>query len=223
MFFVLFVYRLDLILHLLYDLSIMTTEHNHHTMTHDASRLEAFSDGIFAVIITITVIEMKDPVSSSLASLWPILPVVFSYVLSFVFLIIYWNNHHHLLKHAHESTPGIMWANAHLLFWLSFTPFVTIWFGEYPGALWPTVLYGSVLFCAAIAYFILQAVIVAGHGRDSELARTIGRDLKGKISLVAYILALAAAFFMPWISYALFVLVTFMWIVPDRRFKQVVG
>jgi len=189
---------------------------------HPASRLEAFSDGIFAVIITITVIEMKGPIGSSLSSLWPIVPVAFAYVLSFVFLMIYWNNHHHLLRHVHETTPSVMWANAHLLFWLSLTPFVTIWLGENGGALWPTVIYGAVLLCSGIAYYILEILIVSAHDSDSHLARTVGADRKGQLSVAIYALAIAGAFVSTWISYALFVAVALVWIVPDKRFKEAI-
>lgn len=183
------------------------------------SRLEAFSDGVLAIIITIMVLEMKAPHGTGLASLRPLVPVFFSYVLSFLYIAIYWNNHHHLL-HAAQSIDGrIMWANLYLLFWLSLVPFVTAWMGENQGGSWPAALYGVVLLMAAIAYTILQTTIVMLHGRSSELANALGSDAKGKLSIAIYVLAIATAFFYPPFSYLLYAGVALMWIVPDRRME----
>src|SRR3954463_3708750 len=165
----------------------------------EKNRLEAFSDGVIAIIITIMVLELKVPHGSDLRTLTPLLPIFLSYVLSFIYIGIYWNNHHHLLKAAPRINAGIMWANLHLLFWLSLFPFVTGWMGENHFAAFPTALYGIVLFLAAIAYKILQSLIIAREGPDSKLARSIGSDAKGKLSPVFYLIAIAASFFRPWI------------------------
>jgi TMEM175 potassium channel family protein len=188
----------------------------------EKNRLEAFSDGVLAIIITVMVLELRVPHGSDLAALKPLLPVFLTYVLSFIYLGIYWNNHHHLLKAAHRVTGGIMWANLHLLFWLSLFPFVTGWMGANHFTTAPTALYGAVMLLAAIAYYILQNLIIADQGRDSKLAASIGRDLKGKLSPVLYALAIVAAFFQPWISASLYVLVALLWLVPDRRIARVV-
>jgi uncharacterized membrane protein len=187
------------------------------------SRLEAFSDGVIAVIITIMVLELKVPNGTDLAALHELLPVFLTYVLSFFFLGIYWNNHHHLLHVTKEVTGGIMWANLHLLFWLSLIPFFTGWLGENHSATWPTVCYGVVLLMAAIAYTILQRLIVSCHGVDSKLAAALGNDLKGKVSVGSYTLAIICAPFYPWISDVLFVLVAIMWVVPDPRTRSAMG
>jgi len=184
------------------------------------NRMEAFSDGVLAIIITIMVLEMKVPHGVDLAALQPLLPVFFSYVLSFVYLAIYWNNHHHMLHVTEHVSGAILWANLHLLFWLSLFPFVTGWMGENHFATMPTALYGVVLFMAAVAYFILQQAIIARHGRESVLARAVGRDLKGKLSPVIYVIAIFTAFFLPWLAQALYVLVAAMWLVPDRRIER---
>ena len=193
----------------------------------EKNRLEAFSDGVLAIIITIMVLELhvphpteQRPHPSELADLKPLLPVFLTYVLSFIYLGIYWNNHHHLLKAAHRVNAVIMWANLHLLFWLSLFPFVTGWMGENHFTTAPTALYGAVMLLAAIAYFILQRAIIAQHGRDSRLAAAIGRDVKGKLSLALYATSVAAAFFRPWISCGLYVLVALLWLVPDRRIER---
>jgi uncharacterized membrane protein len=186
------------------------------------SRLEAFSDGVIAVIITIMVLELKVPPSTDLAALRELLPVFLTYVLSFFFLGIYWNNHHHLLHVTREVTSGIMWANLHLLFWLSLIPFFTGWLGENHNAAWPTALYGGVLLMAALAYTILQRLIVSCHGADSKLAAALGNDLKGKLSLGMYALAILFAPFYPLMSDLLYVIVAVMWIVPDRRTRSAV-
>ena len=186
----------------------------------EKNRLEAFSDGVLAIIITIMVLELKVPQSPDLAELKRLFPVFLTYVLSFIYLGIYWNNHHHLLKAAGKVTGAMMWANLHLLFWLSLFPFVTGWMGENHFTTVPTAVYGAVLLLAAIAYYLLQSVIVAGQGCDSKLAAAIGRDYKGRLSPVLYALAVAASFFRPWISCVLYVLVALMWLVPDRRIER---
>jgi uncharacterized membrane protein len=188
----------------------------------EKNRLEAFSDGVLAIIITVMVLELKVPHSSDLAALQPLLPVFLTYLLSFIYLGIYWNNHLHLLKAAHRVTAGIMWANLHLLFWLSLFPFVTGWMGENHFTPAPTALYGAVMLLAAAAYYILQSVIIAAQGPGSRLAASIGRDLKGKLSLVLYALAIAASFFRPWIAGGIYVAVALLWLVPDRRIARVV-
>jgi uncharacterized membrane protein len=184
------------------------------------NRMEAFSDGVLAIIITIMVLELKVPQGTEFAALRPLVPVFLSYVLSFVYLGIYWNNHHHMLHVTQQVSGPILWANLHLLFWLSLFPFVTGWMGENHFAPEPTVLYGAVLFMAAIAYFLLQQAIIAKHGRGSILAVAVGRDLKGKISPVIYAVAIGMAFVASWISQVLYVLVAAMWLVPDRRIEQ---
>ena len=180
-------------------------------------RLEAFSDWVLAIIITIMVLELKVPHGSDLGALTPLVPVFLSYALSFTFVGIYWNNHHHLLHAAKGVSAAIMWANLHLLFWLSLIPFVTGWLGEHHDAAWPAALYGIDMVMAAVAYTILQLTIVAQHGRDSELAQRLGRDVKGKLSLGAYAAAIGLAFVNQWLSDALYVLVALMWLIPDRR------
>ena len=185
-------------------------------------RLEAFSDGVLAIIITVMVLELKVPHSPDLAALQPLLPVFLTYLLSFIYLGIYWNNHHHLLKAAHKVTGGIMWANLHLLFWLSLLPFVTGWMGQNHFKPVPTAFYGAVLLLAAIAYYILQSVIIAEQGCDSKLAASIGRDFKGKLSPVLYAIAIGAAFLWPWLAGCIYVFVALMWLVPDRRIERVV-
>ena len=184
------------------------------------NRLEAFSDGVLAIIITIMVLEMKVPHGSDFSALQPLLPVFLSYVLSFVYVGIYWNNHHHLLHTVKKVTGGVMWANLHLLFWLSLFPFATGWMGENHFTSLPTALYGLVLLMAAIAYYLLQRCIIAVHGNESLLARATGRDFKGKLSPLLYALAIALAFANPWLSCAIFVAVALMWLVPDRRIES---
>jgi uncharacterized membrane protein len=187
------------------------------------NRLEAFSDGVLAIIITIMVLELKVPHGTELSALRSLLPVFLSYVLSFVYLAIYWNNHHHMLHATQHVNGPILWANLHLLFWLSLFPFVTGWMGENHFAAMPTALYGVVLLMAAIAYWILQRAIIASQGSDSLLARAVGRDFKGKLSPVLYALAILAAFFEQWFAGAIYVLVALMWLVPDRRIERVLG
>jgi uncharacterized membrane protein len=184
------------------------------------NRMEAFSDGVIAIIITVMVLELKVPQSARLAALRPLIPVLLCYVLSFVFLGIYWNNHHHLL-HAIAHVDGrVLWANLHLLFWLSLIPFVTAWMGENRFAAWPVALYGMALLLAALAYFILTRALIALHGRDSVLATAVGRDRKGKISIVIYAAAIPLAFVYSWLACLLYVLVAILWLIPDRRIEQ---
>jgi uncharacterized membrane protein len=187
------------------------------------NRLEAFSDGVLAIIITIMVLEMKVPHGEDFAALRPLLPVFLSYVLSFVYLGIYWNNHHHMLHATQQVSGAILWANLHLLFWLSLFPFVTGWMGENHFAPAATTLYGIVLFMAAVAYWVLQRAIIASQGADSLLARAIGWDIKGKISPLLYAVAIVASFFEEWIAGGLYVFVALMWLVPDRRIERVLG
>lgn len=187
------------------------------------NRLEAFSDGVLAIIITIMVLELKVPAGADLAALNPLLPVFLSYVLSFVYLAIYWNNHHHMLHATQRVNGAILWANLHLLFWLSLFPFVTGWMGENHFASAPMALYGIVLLMAAVAYFVLQRAIIASQGVDSVLAKAVGRDIKGKLSPVLYGIAIPAAFLKPWIAGSIYVFVALMWLVPDRRIERVLG
>lgn len=184
-------------------------------------RMEAFSDGVLAIIITIMVLEMAAPEEPTLAALRPIVPTFLSYTLSFVFLAIYWNNHHHLLQTVERVDGRVLWANVHLLFWLSLVPFVTAWMGETNFASWPMAVYGVVLVMAGIAYFILVQALLAVHGRDSTLGKAVQDDFKGKISVVIYVIAIPLAFVSTWISGILYVLVAVIWLVPDRRIENV--
>ena len=184
------------------------------------NRLEAFSDGVIAIIITIMVLEMKIPHGDSLQTLAPLAPVFMSYVLSFVYVGIYWNNHHHMLHACKRVTGGILWANLHLLFWLSLFPFVTGWMGENHFAAAPSALYGGVLLAAGIAYVILQQAIIASQGKESSLKTAIGRDWKGKLSLVLYACGIVLTFFWPWLAQLLYVTVAVIWLVPDRRIEK---
>ena len=186
-------------------------------------RLEAFSDGVIAIIITIMVLELKVPHGTDLEALRPLIPVFLSYVLSSVYLGIYWNNHHHMLQVCQRVDGGVLWANLHLLFWLSLVPFVTGWMGENHFAALPTALYGVVLLMAAIAYYILQRRIVAVNGRDSLLATALGTDYKGKLSPVMYMIAIPAAFVHEWIAYTLYVIVALVWLIPDPRIERAVS
>jgi uncharacterized membrane protein len=181
--------------------------------------MEAFSDGVIAILITIMVLELHVPHGSELSALKPLAPVFLSYVLSFVILGIYWNNHHHLLQAARAVSGRVLWANLHLLFWLSLFPFGTAWMGENHFDTIPTAAYGVVLLAAAIAYYLLQRAICALDGPDSALAAALGRDLKGKISPVLYAVAIPAAFVNRWISVGLYVAVAVLWFVPDRRLE----
>ena len=186
-------------------------------------RLEAFSDGVIAILITIMVLELKVPKGETIGALAPVIPVFLTYVLSFAYLGIYWNNHHHMLHASQNVTGPILWANLHLLFWLSLIPFTTGWMGENHFAAAPSALYGAVLLMAAIAYWILQQRIIASQGADSVLKRAVGRDWKGKLSPVVYLVAIPMAFWAHWISQALYVFVALIWLVPDRRIERILG
>src|SRR5215203_1858556 len=183
-------------------------------------RLEAFSDGVLAIIITIMVLELKVPHGTDLGALTSLIPVLLSYVLSFIYIGIYWSNHHHLLHAVRHVNGRILWANLHLLFWLSLIPFVTGWMGENHFAAWPVAFYGEVLLFAAIAYFILTRVLISYHGRDSALAKALGKDFKGKVSVVFYAAAIPLSFVNSWFACALYVLVAVMWLIPDRRIER---
>jgi uncharacterized membrane protein len=184
-------------------------------------RLEAFSDGVLAIIITIMVLEMKVPHGDSLRSLEPLIPVFVSYVLSFVYIAIYWNNHHHMLHHVRQVNGSVLWANAHLLFWLSLVPFVTGWMGENDFPLWGVVLYGFVLLMAGVAYYLLAHCLISTHGRDSAFAKALGSDWKGKISVVIYAAGIGLAFIHPLIGFVVYAAVAALWFIPDKRFEKV--
>jgi uncharacterized membrane protein len=184
-------------------------------------RLEAFSDGVMAIIITIMVLELKVPHEAGLAALRPLIPVFLSYVLSFIYLGIYWNNHHHLFQAARHVNGSVLWANLHLLFWLSLVPFVTGWLGENNFEALPVALYGTVLLFAGTAYFILTRALIANHGEDSTLALAVGRDFKGIASLAIYVVAILLSFVNSWFACALYALVAVMWLIPDRRIEKI--
>ena len=184
-------------------------------------RIEAFSDGVIAIIITIMVLELRVPEGVDLVALRPLIPIFLAYVLSFIYVGLYWNNHHHMFHTVQKINGAALWANLHLLFWLSLLPAVTHWVGETHLAAWPTAMYGIVLFMAAIAYFILTRVLIRQHGKDSILAKAMGRDLKGKVSVVIYLAGAVLAFVAPWLSAGLYTLVAVIWLVPDRRFEHV--
>jgi uncharacterized membrane protein len=183
-------------------------------------RLEAFSDGVIAILITIMVLELRVPHGSDLAALRPLVPAFLSYLLSFIYLAIYWNNHHHTMQAVHHVNGSVLWANLHLLFWLSLIPISTAWLGDNPQAPWPVACYGLVLLAAAIAYYIWIRTLLALHGADSPLAKAIGRDFKGKISVVLYAVAVLLAFVHVLISIVLYNLVAILWIVPDPRIER---
>ena len=185
------------------------------------NRIEAFFDGVVAIIITIMVLEMKVPHGDSLETLSPLIPVFLSYILSFLYLGIYWNNHHHMLHAAHRATGSMLWANLHLLFWLSLIPFTTGWMGENQFAALPSAAYGLVLLMASIAYWILQQRIIVSQGDESVLRKAVGKDWKGKVSPILYIVAIITAFLSPWISVGIYVFVAFIWVVPDRRIERI--
>jgi len=184
------------------------------------TRLEAFSDGVLAIIITIMVLELKVPHAVEFAALKPVLPVLLSYMLSFIYVGIYWNNHHHLFQAAEQVSGGILWANLHLLFWLSLFPFTTAWMGENHLAAIPTAIYGLVLLMAAIAYYLLERAIIAKEGRESFLALAVGKDWKAKISLVLYLTAIPLAFVSSWIASALYLFAALLWLIPDPRIEK---
>ena len=187
------------------------------------ARLEAFSDGVIAVIITIMVLEMKVPHGAEVETLLPLVSVFLSYVLSFVFVAIYWNNHHHMFHAVHHVNGATLWANLHLLFWLSLVPFVTGWMEENDFAALPVAAYGVVLLAAGCAYFILTRVLLASHGKDSLIAKALGHDFKGKISVVIYAVAIPLAFYNAWLSCALYVVVAATWLWPDQRFEKLLA
>jgi uncharacterized membrane protein len=183
-------------------------------------RLEAFSDGVMAIIITIMVLELKIPHSADLASLRPLLPVLVSYILSFVYIGIYWNNHHHMMHAAHKVTGAVLWTNTHLLFWLSLVPFVTGWMGENHFATWPVAVYGFVLMMAAIAYYLLADCLKSVHGKDSTITQALGSDRKGIYSIIIYAIGIALCFINPWIGFGVYVVVAAVWFIPDRRIEH---
>ena len=183
------------------------------------SRIEAFSDGVIAIIITIMILELHPPAGPLLVHLAPVVPGLLTYILSFIYLGIFWNNHHHMMHATETVTGGILWANLHLLFWLSLIPFTTGWLGKNHGSAWPTALYGIVLLFSAVSYAVLQRAIITHHGAGSTLAVAVGRDTKGKLSIAGYSIAIALAFVLPWLSDAFYVAVALLWIVPDRRIE----
>ncbi len=187
------------------------------------NRLEAFSDGVLAIIITIMVLEMKIPHGDNIDTLLPLVPVVLSYVLSFIYLGIYWNNHHHMLHACDHVTGSILWANLYLLFWLSLIPFTTGWMGENHFASWPAALYGFVLLMVAIAYWILQQRIIASQGKSSILLKAVSNDWKGKASPLLYIIGIALSFASQWLAVATYIVVALMWLVPDQRIERVIS
>jgi uncharacterized membrane protein len=187
------------------------------------ARVEAFSDGVFAVIITFMVFNIKVPSSATFVALSSVLPVFLSYVLSFLYVGIYWNNHHHLLQAAQHVSGKILWANLHLLFWLSLAPFATAWMGQNPHASWPAALYGLILLFAGVAYFILTRSLVLHHGQNSALAISVGNDQKGLLSIIIYAIAVPLAFVRTWPAYGCYVLVAVMWLLPDPRIEKVVN
>ncbi|MBZ9571254.1 DUF1211 domain-containing protein [Methanobrevibacter sp. TMH8] len=187
----------------------------------DKNRLESFSDGVLAIIITIMVLQLGVPNSSEMTALYPVIPVFLGYVLSFIYVGIYWNNHHHLLKTLHQVSGSILWANLILLFWISLFPFTTAWMAENHFTTWPTILYGIVLLMAAIAYNILEKLIIKNEGEESELKQAVGKDRKGKISILLYLIGIFTAFFWPHLSQIFYVIVAIIWLVPDRRIERI--
>ena len=184
------------------------------------TRLETFSDGVIAIIITIMVLELKVPHGADITTLLPLIPVFLSYVLSFIYVGIYWNNHHHMLSASHQVNGRVLWANLHLLFWLSLIPFVTGWMGENHFAPVPVALYGVVLFMCGTGYYVLARSLIAHHGRDSELAHALGKDFKGIVSLVLYAIAIPLSFVITWMAMAMYILVASIWFIPDRRIEK---
>jgi len=184
-------------------------------------RLEAFSDGVLAIIITIMVLEIKVPHGNMPEDLKPLLPILMSYILSFIYIGIYWNNHHHLMHVVNKVNGAVLWSNIHLLFWLSLVPFATAWMGENHFSKWPVILYGFILMMAGVAYYILAHCLTGIHGKDSTLAKALGKDQKGIISVVLYIAGIIASIFMhPWVGFALYVIVACIWFIPDRRIEK---
>lgn len=189
----------------------------------DKGRLEAFSDGVLAIVITVMVLELSAPAEPTLAALKELIPTFLSYVLSFIFIGIYWNNHHHLFQAVEQVDGRILWANLHLLLWLSLVPFVTAWMGETEFAAWPVALYGLNLLLSAVAYYLLVRTLLARHGQDSVLANAVNRDIKGKLSLVIYATAVPLAFVSTWLAGGLYVLVAIIWLIPDRRIETLLA
>jgi uncharacterized membrane protein len=187
----------------------------------NSNRLEAFSDGVFAIIITIMVLELKVPHGEQLSDLIPLLPIFMSYVLSFIYVGIYWNNHHHMLQIVERVTGGVLWANLHLLFWISMFPFVTGWMGENHFATFPSAVYGFVLFMAGVAYWLMEAVIVSAHGKNAKLARALGKKRKEIASVILYAIAIVSTFFMQWLALMIYIIVAIMWLIPDKRVERV--
>lgn len=185
-------------------------------------RMEAFSDGVLAIIITIMVLEIKVPHGDDFKDLIPLIPIFLSYILSFIYLGIYWNNHHHMMQAVKKVSGRVLWANLHLLFWLSLIPFVTGWIGENSFAQKPMALYGFILLMAAIAYYILQFQLIKSHGTDSVLAKAVGKDIKGKLSPILYIVGIVFSWINTWISGAIFILVAFIWLIPDKRIEKTI-
>src|SRR6266487_5220063 len=183
-------------------------------------RLEAFSDGVLAIIITIMVLELKIPHGGSLSDLRSVLPIFLSYILSFVNIAIFWNNHHHMMHAVHHVNGTVLWTNIHLLFWLSLIPFATGWMGENNFTRWPVVLYGTILLMSGVAYYILEQKLIGLHGKNSTIASAVGSDKKGKLSVVIYAVAIALSFINPWIGMALYTVVAAMWIIPDKRIEK---
>jgi uncharacterized membrane protein len=189
----------------------------------DKGRLEAFSDGVIAIIITIMVLELKAPMGAHLHDLRPVLPAMAGYVLSFIYVGIYWSNHHHMIHAVRRVDGGVLWSNLHLLFWLSLVPFVTEWMGEYPLATAPVALYGFILLMAGLAYLLLETNLLRVEGEDSQLAQAVRKGAKEKLSVVLYLAGLAAAFFVPVLALLCYVAVAAMWIIPDRRVERQLG
>jgi uncharacterized membrane protein len=189
----------------------------------EKARLEAFSDGVIAIIITIMVLDLKIPSGADLVAIEPVVPVFLNYLLSFVYVAIYWNNHHHLIHTVQRVSGGVMWANLHLLFWLSLFPFVTGWMGENYTAVVPTVLYGGVLFMASSAYLLLERTIITYEGSNSLLARAVGSELKGLLSILLYVLGIGAAFYSRLLAQLFYVTVALMWLIPDRRIERIMS
>ena len=183
-------------------------------------RLEAFSDAVVAILITIMVLEFKVPSGDELKALWPLWPKLLSYVLSFINIAMYWNNHHHMFHSVQKVSGAVLWANVHLLFWLSLFPFATAWMGENHFTLWPVVLYGIISIMAAISYYFLELYLINIHGKDSAFAKALGKDWKGKVSLIIYATGIGFCFLHPLIGFALYVLVAALWFIPDRRFEK---
>ena len=186
----------------------------------EKGRLQSFSDGVIAIIITIMVLELKIPSGDNILALKPLIPIFISYVLSYIYIGIYWNNHHHMFYAVHKVSGSVLWANLHLLFWLSLIPFVTGWVGENHFTTVPVALYGCVLFMSALAWTLLSRILIKQHGKTSLIATAFGKDLKGTLSLIIYAIAVSAAFFNPWISLGLYVIVAVMWFVPDKRIEK---